>query len=288
MNLTDINEIRAVLERSGFRFSKSMGQNFLCAAWVPEDIADAAGLDRDTGVLEIGPGIGCLTRQLSERAGKVLSVELDKSLMPVLEQTLRGCENVQVLFGDIMKKDLAELAAAELGGFSRLCVCANLPYNITTPVLTRLIESGLFQSITVMVQLEVAQRICARENTDSYGAFTVFAQWHCSAKLLFEVPAGCFIPQPKVTSAVIRLDRRDVPLCAVEDERLMFAVVRAAFNQRRKTLVNALANNLGAGMDKLHIKEAIADCGFDENVRGERLSVQDFARLSDRLGKRKK
>ncbi len=283
MKLTDINEIKTLLARHGFRFSKSMGQNFLCASWVPEDIADSAGLDSDTGVLEIGPGIGCLTVQLAERAKKVLSVELDKSLQSVLAETLRDCSNVRVHYGDIMKQDIKALVAGEFADCSRLCVCANLPYNITSPVLTELVECACFESITVMIQREVARRICAKENTADYGAFTVLMQWHCRAEQLFDVPASCFIPPPKVTSTVIRLDKRETPLCEVKDEKLMFAIVRAAFNQRRKTLLNALSNGLGGRFDKGHIQHAIAECGFEESVRGERLSVQDFAALSDRL-----
>lgn len=283
MNLTDINEIKALLARHGFRFSKSLGQNFLCADWVPRRIADESGLDADTGVLEIGPGIGCLTRELSARAGKVAAVELDKSLAPVLSETLSGCENVSVTFGDVLRLDLGELARRELDGCARLCVCANLPYNITTPVLTLLTEGRRFESITVMIQREVARRICAREDTADYGAFTVLIQWRCRTRELFDVPAGCFIPAPKVTSTVLRLERRDAPPCPVADEALMFDVVRAAFNQRRKTLVNALSNGLGGRFDKSRIAAALDQCGLDGRVRGEALSIADFARLSDAL-----
>ena len=286
MELTDINVIKPLLERHGFRFSKSMGQNFLCAAWVPERIAEESGADRDTGVLEIGPGIGCLTRQLSARAGRVVSVELDRSLMPVLSETLAGCENVEVVFGDIMKKNIPELVGECFQGCKKLMVCANLPYNITSPVLTALIESGCFEAITVMIQREVARRICAQPGTADYGAFGIFVQWHCRAETLFDVPPSCFIPAPKVTSSVIRLTRRVTPPAAVGDEGLMLAVVRAAFNQRRKTLSNALSNGL-SGFDKQAVADAIAECGFDARVRGETLSISDFAALSDALGRRK-
>ena len=283
MNLTDINEIKSLLARHGFRFSKSLGQNFLCADWVPREIAESAGLDERTGVLEIGPGIGCLTRELSQRAGKVACVELDKALAPVLSETLSGCENVSVTFGDVLRLDIRELIDRELSGCGRLCVCANLPYNITTPVLTLLTEHGCFESVTVMIQREVARRICARENTADYGAFTVLMQWRCRVRELFDVPAGCFIPAPKVTSTVLRMERRDAPPCAVEDEKLMQRIVRAAFNQRRKTLANALANGLGGDFDKQSIAAALSACGMDERVRGEALSIEDFARLSDTL-----
>lgn len=283
MNLTDINEIKDLLSRHGFRFSKTLGQNFLCAAWVPERIAEECGAEETDGVLEIGPGIGCLTRELSQRAGRVVSVELDESLRTVLSETLRGCDNVQVVFGDIMKKDLPTLLDEELAGFERRRVCANLPYNITSPVLTKLIESRLFDSITVMIQREVAKRICAKENTADYGAFSVLVQWYCEAEELFDVPPGCFIPAPKVTSTVIRLKTRREPPCEVRDEALMFAVVRAAFNQRRKTLMNALSNGLGGRFDKSAIAAALAECGLDERVRGEVLSMEQFAALSDAL-----
>ena len=208
MNLTDYNEIRALLARHKFRFSKSMGQNFLTAAWVPEDIAASAGLDEKTGVLEVGPGVGCLTRELSQRAGKVVSVELDRSLQPILAETLTGCENVEVLFGDVLKQNLPALVKESFPGLTPV-VCANLPYNVTTPVLTKLIEAGCFERITVMIQREVARRICAGPGTADYGAFGLFVQWHCETELLFDVPPSCFVPQPKVTSSVIRLTRRE-------------------------------------------------------------------------------
>lgn len=280
MNLTNIEEVKRLLDRHGFRFSKSMGQNFLVAAWVPEDIAESAGLDENTGVLEIGPGIGCLTNELARRAGKVVSVELDKSLKNVLAETLAQHENVKIIYGDILKQDLGALVAEHFEGL-RPVVCANLPYNVTSPVLTKLISSGLFDSITVMVQREVARRMCAAPNTADYGAFSVFVQWHCEAELLFDVPAGCFIPQPKVTSSVIRLRRRTEPVAEVKDEARMFSVVRAAFNQRRKTLVNALSSQLG--LDKAKVEQCLTECGFDPKIRGEVLNLTDFCVISDKL-----
>lgn len=280
MNLTNIEEVKRLLDRHGFRFSKSMGQNFLVAAWVPEDIAESAGLDENTGVLEIGPGIGCLTNELARRAGKVVSVELDKSLKNVLAETLAQHENVKIIFGDILRQDLDALVAEHFEGL-RPVVCANLPYNVTSPVLTKLISSGLFESVTVMVQREVAKRMCAAPNTADYGAFSVFVQWHCEAELLFDVPAGCFIPQPKVTSSVIRLRRRTEPVAEVKDEARMFSVVRAAFNQRRKTLVNALSSQLG--LDKAKVEQCLTECGFDPKIRGEVLNLTDFCVISDKL-----
>lgn len=283
MELTDITEIRALLSRHGFSFSKGLGQNFLCDAAVPRRIAECSGADRDTAVLEIGPGIGCLTHELCLRAGKVVSVELDRRLYPVLGETLAQCDNFELVPGDIMKLDLRALVQERLSGFPRRIVCANLPYNITSPVLTALIDSGIFDGITVMIQREVARRICAREGTADYGAFTVFVQWRCTAQQLFDVPPHCFIPAPKVTSSVIRLDKRPVPPFAVRDESLMFAVVRAAFNQRRKTLVNAVSSAFSARFSKETVASALEQCALDARIRGEALSIADFARLSDVL-----
>jgi len=282
MKLTDINQIKALLARHGFRFSKSMGQNFLVADWVPEEIAAAARIDRDTGVLEIGPGIGCLTAKLSDRAGKVLSIELDKALKPILAETLEGRENVEILFGDVLRQDLPALVREHLSPL-RPVVCANLPYNVTSPVLTELIRAGCFEQITVMIQREVARRICAGAGSADYGAFGLFVQWYTEPALLFDVPPSCFIPQPKVTSTVIRLRRREAPPVQVRDEELLFRVIRAAFNQRRKTLVNALSSGIG-GLSKEQAERALANCGFDTKIRGEVLDIVGFAKISDEIG----
>ena len=279
MNLTDINEIRALLSRHGFRFSKSMGQNFLTAGWVPEDIAEGALLDENTGVLEVGPGVGCLTEQLSKRAGKVLCVELDKSLKPVLAETLAGCDNVEIIFGDVLKQNLPELVREHLGGL-RPVVCANLPYNVTGPVISKLLEIGCFDSVTVMIQREVARRICAKPGTGDYGAFTVFVNWFAQPELLFDVQPGCFIPQPKVTSSVIRLTRRSEPPAEVKSEAMFMRVVKAAFAQRRKTLLNALSAGFGE-MSKETVEKCLTDSGFDPKVRGEVLSIGEFAKIAD-------
>ena len=280
-NLTDLNTIKALLARHGFRFSKTLGQNFLCADWVPARIADAADLDGETGVLEVGPGIGCLTVQLAKRAKKVLCVELDRALQSVLAETLAGCDNVTVLFADVMKLDLRALASEHFADCARVAVCANLPYQITTPALTAFAKAGCFSRVTVMIQREVAQRICARENTAEYGAFTLLMQWHFDPELCFDVPPGCFIPAPKVTSSVVTMPRRPSPPVAVGDEKRMFAVIRAAFNQRRKTLCNAL--NAGLGLPKETVAAAIAAAGLPETVRGEALSMAQFAALSDAI-----
>ncbi len=279
MELTNINDIKTLLSRHGFRFSKSMGQNFLTAAWVPEDIADAAGLDGSTGVLEIGPGIGCLTEQLSMRAGKVVSVELDTALKPVLAETLAGRDNVEIVYGDILKLNIHELLDEKMPELRRV-VCANLPYNVTGPVISGLLKCGCFDSVTVMIQREVARRICARPGTGDYGAFTVFVNWYAQPSPLFDVSPDCFIPQPKVTSSVIRLDRRSTPPVEVRSEELFMRIVRAAFAQRRKTLLNALSAAFGE-LSKESIEKCLTDSGFDPKVRGEVLSIGEFAKIAD-------
>ena len=279
MRLTDINDIKRLLSRHGFRFSKSMGQNFLTAAWVPEDIAEAAEIDERTGVLEVGPGIGCLTEQLSMRAGRVLAVELDKALKPVLEETLSGRDNVEIIFDDVLKLELASLVDEKLAGM-RHVVCANLPYNVTSPLITAFLEAGCFDTVTVMIQREVARRICAKPATSDYGAFTVLVNWYAEPELLFDVQPHCFIPQPKVTSSVIRLRMRQTPPAEVKSRDMFFRVVRAAFGMRRKTLANALAAGFGE-FSKETVGKIIADCGFDPKIRGETLEIGDFAKIAD-------
>ncbi len=281
MDLCNINEIKALLARHGFRFSKSMGQNFLIADWVPQDIAAASGAGAGTGVLEVGPGIGPLTRQLAGRADKVVSVELDRSLLPILAETLADCPNAEVVPGDILKTDIPALAGEKFQGLTPIA-CANLPYNITTPAITALIEASCFASITVMIQREVAQRICARPGSRDYGAFSVYCQYYTAPELLFEVPPDCFIPAPKVTSAVVRMVPRPAP-AEVDDPDHFFRVVRAAFALRRKTLLNSLSADLGGQYTKETLSQAIAACGLPADVRGERLSIPQFAQLSRRL-----
>lgn len=281
MNLCDIREIKALLARHGFHFSKSMGQNFLISDWVPRDIADAAQLDKDCAVLEIGPGIGPLTQQLSRRAGRVAAVELDSSLLPILGETLADCPNVEIISGDVMKLDIAAVVTDKFFGFT-VKACANLPYNITTPVITKLLASGCFQSITVMIQREVARRICAAPGESDCGAFSLFCQYHARCELLFEVPPDCFLPAPKVTSAVVRLTPHKVPPVAGSQDAI-FAVVKAAFAQRRKTLLNALSAAYGSHFSKEQLRQVILECGLPETVRGERLSLEQFADLARRL-----
>ena len=285
MNLCDELTIRMLLERHGFHFSKAMGQNFLIEGWVPRDIADASGADERTGVLEIGPGIGPLTAQLVHRAAKVASVELDVRLYPVLRETMSGADNFTLIEGDAMKLDFSQVIQEHFAGL-RPILCANLPYNITTPILTKCVESRCFDSLTVLIQKEVAERICARAGTAEYGAFTVLMQYYTDPQLLFTVPPTCFLPAPKVTSTVLRCVRRKEPPVAVRDEAFFFRVIKGAFLLRRKTLSNSLSAAL-PGWDKAAIADAIAACGLPASVRGEALTLTEFAALTDALAERK-
>ena len=282
MDLCNINEIKGLLARHGFRFSKSMGQNFLIESWVPRDIAQASGAGPGTGVLEVGPGIGPLTRELARRADRVVSVELDRSLLPILEETLSDCPNARVCPGDILKTDIPALVGEQFQGLTPLA-CANLPYNITTPAITRLVEANCFAAITVMIQREVAKRICAAPGTADYGAFSVFCQYHTVPEYLFEVGPECFLPAPKVTSAVVRLVPRSEPVQTLAEGGQFFQVVKAAFAQRRKTLLNGLAAAFGSRLSKEDLRAALEGAGLDPGVRGERLGIEEFARLAANL-----
>ena len=282
MDLCDMRFVRPLLEAHGFHFTKARGQNFLTARWVPERIAREAEVDATQGVLEIGPGVGVLTRELAPAAGRVCCVELDRLLIPVLSETLGDLDNVTVIEGDALKLDLRELAEREFPGLTPV-VCANLPYNVTSPLLSAIIDAGCFQRVTVMVQREVARRLCAAPGTADYGAFTVYTQYHTEPRLLFDVPPDCFTPRPKVTSSVIALTPRREKQ-PVKDEALFFKTVKAAFLMRRKTLLNALASFFGDRLSKEALAGIIESCGFAPLVRGETLSIPDFARLSDALG----
>ncbi len=284
MDLCDCNQIKPLLARHGFHFSKSMGQNFLIDPAVPVRIARASQADEGTGVLEIGPGIGTLTAQLAKQAGRVVAIELDQTLLPVLAETLAEYPNVEIVSGDVGKLDLSALVREKFGDQAPV-VCANLPYNITTPVLTRLLESGLFRSITVMIQKEVAQRICATPGSSEYGAFTLLCQYYAQCELLFQVPKEAFLPAPKVTSAVVRMEVRAAPPVQVDSEELLFRTIRASFSQRRKKLLNGLSSSFRE-LDKDQLKAAIAACGLPETVRGETLGLDEFARLANALGQR--
>ena len=283
MNLCDINVIKPLLQKHGFHFSKSKGQNFLTQSWVPREIADGAGIDKTCGVLEVGPGIGPLTQALCENAEKVVSVEVDTSLAPVLAETMADADNFTLIFGDILKTDIPALVQEHFQGL-RPMACANLPYYITSPVLSALLESKCFESITVMVQMEVAQRICAQPGSKDYSAFSLFCQYYAQPEILFDVPPSCFIPQPKVTSAVITLPCRKAPPCPIADEKLFFRTVRASFAQRRKTLVNGLSSGFGT-LSKAQIIACLTAAGLPENVRGETLGIPEFARVAEEIGK---
>ena len=281
MDLCNINEIKALLERHGFHFSKAKGQNFLTDASVPRRIAEEAGIDESCGALEVGPGIGPLTQQLCLHAKKVVAVEVDRTLQPVLAETMAGNENLEVIFGDILKTDIQKLVSEEFAGL-RPMACANLPYYITTPVLAALLESRCFEAVTVMVQKEVAQRICSPAGKGDYGAFSVFCQYYAEPELLFDVPPHCFIPQPKVTSSVLKLTMRKSPVCEIKNEELFFRVVRASFAQRRKTLVNGLSAGFGE-FSKEQIAQILTDCGLAPTVRGETLDIPGFASIANRM-----
>ncbi len=285
INVCDIQVMKPLLAEYGFHFSKAKGQNFLIAPWVPESIAREAGVDRTVGVLEIGPGVGPLTQQLSLRAGKVCAVELDSRLKPILGVTLADCGNVELVWDDVLKLDLPKLVEEKLGGL-RPMACANLPYYITSPILTALLEAECFEAVTVMVQKEVAQRIAARPGTADYGAFTVFCQYYAQPELLFDVPPHCFLPQPKVTSAVVTLRVRSQRPWDIPNKELFFRVVRSSFAMRRKKLSNGLASGFPE-LGKGGAEEVLRTCGFPENVRGETLGIPEFAEIAREIQRRR-
>ena len=285
MNLCDLDTIRALLDRHGFHFSKSMGQNFLIDPEIPYNIAASSQADKNCGVLEIGPGIGPLTSELAQRAGKVVSIELDKSLLPVLKETMAPYPNVEIVPGDAMKLDLNALIEEKFQGL-RPIVCANLPYNITTPILEKFIQTPAIETMTVLIQKEVAQRLAAAQGDSDGGSFSLFLQYYMETEYLFDVPREKFLPAPKVTSAVLRCVRRKKPAVEVEDEAFFFKVMRGGFLLRRKTLTNSLSAAL-KGYDKETIQSAIEACGLRPDVRGERLTLQDFANLASHLASSK-
>lgn len=285
IQVCDIQVMKPLLAQHGFHFSKAKGQNFLIAPWVPESIAVESGVDKTAGVLEIGPGIGPLTQQLCLRAGKVCAVEVDTRLKPILELTVGEFSNLEILWKDVLKLDIPALVQEKFAGL-RPMACANLPYYITSPILSALLEAECFDSVTVMVQKEVAQRIAAAPGTADYSAFTVFCQYYAEPELLFDVPAHCFLPQPKVTSAVITLRTRKERPWDILDEEVFFRVVKASFAMRRKKLSNGLASGFPE-LGKSGAAEVIAAAGFDANVRGETLSILEFARIANEIIKRR-
>lgn len=279
MNLSDINTVRSLLQKNGFTFKKSLGQNFLINPDVCPAMADAA-CDKDTGVIEIGPGIGVLTAELSARAKRVIAIELDERLKKILPATLSDCENVEIIYGDVLKTDLKALIAEKFSDCKRVAVCANLPYYITSPIVMNLLESRLpINSITVMVQKEAAERLCAKVGTRQAGAVSVAVSYYAEPEILFGVDKDSFMPPPKVDSAVIQLHIRENPPVKVGSEEDFFRLVKACFAQRRKTLVNTVSGT--AGIDKESIKKALAKMGLSETVRGEKLTLEELAELSN-------
>lgn len=280
MNLYDYNTVNRILTAHGFTFSKALGQNFIIDADVCPEMAAQLSADDKTGVLEIGPGIGVLTKELCRTAGKVVTIELDKRLFPVLRETLEEFKNLEIVEGDALKLDLNALIREKFDSMNSVKVCANLPYYITSPVIMTLLESRLpIDEIVVMVQKEAAERLCAEIGSRDSGAVTVAVNYYAEAEMLFEVPKNCFYPAPKVDSAVMRLTLRKNPPVDVADEKHFFAIVKAAFAQRRKTAVNCLSGGLGIPKEKT--AEALQMLGIDERARAESFSMEDFARLSE-------
>ena len=284
VNVCDIQVMKPLLQEHGFRFSKAKGQNFLVAPWVPASIAEQSGVDENTGVLEIGPGIGPLTQQLCLRAGKVCAVEVDRRLEPILKLTVGEFDNLSIVWGDVLKLDVPALVQEQFGGL-RPAACANLPYYITTPILTALLEAECFDSVTVMVQKEVAQRIAAAPGTADYGAFSLFCQYYAQPELLFDVPPHCFLPQPQVTSAVVSLRVRKEKPWDIQNQSVFFRAVRSSFAMRRKKLSNGLASGFPE-LGKSGAAQVIAACGFPGDIRGETLGIPEFARLANEICRR--
>ncbi len=285
IDVCNIQVMKPLLEAHGFHFSKAKGQNFLIARWVPEEIARQSGVDQSVGVLEIGPGIGPLTQQLCLSAHKVCAVELDKRLEPILQKTVGEFENLQIIWDDVLKQDVKKLVQEQFPGL-RPMACANLPYYITSPILTALLEAECFEAVTVMVQKEVAQRIAAKPGTADYSAFTVFCQFYAEPEILFDVPAHCFLPQPKVTSAVVTLRTRKELPWDIHSKEIFFRTVRASFAMRRKKLSNGLASGFPE-LGKAGAEEVLRACGLGENVRGETLDIGQFAAIANEICRRR-
>ncbi|MFM1655439.1 16S rRNA (adenine(1518)-N(6)/adenine(1519)-N(6))-dimethyltransferase RsmA [Brevibacillus sp. B_LB10_24] len=278
---------RAILEEYGFSFKKSLGQNFLVDPNILHNIVEAAELSKEKAVIEVGPGIGALTEQLCRAAGRVLAIELDQRLLPILAQTLSPYENVEVIHGDVLQLDLKRLIAERLGGSGAISVVANLPYYVTSPILMKLLEEKLpLESIVVMIQKEVADRIAAKPGTKDYGSLSVAAQFYAVPEVEMIVPASVFIPKPNVDSAVLSLRIRKQPPVEVNDERLFFKVVRASFGQRRKTLLNNMITSLFGKERKLLAAEVLNAVGIDPGRRGETLAIEEFAAIANEISRR--
>lgn len=281
--LSNPQETIAVIQKHEFSFQKKFGQNFLIDGHVLDKIIAAADISKEDLVLEIGPGIGTLTQRLSEAAGKVVAVEIDRMLIPILRETLEDCGNVEIINDDILKVDIRALVQEKNDG-RPIKVVANLPYYITTPIVMGLLENRVpVKDITVMVQKEVAARMQAQPGSKDYGALSLAVRYYCEPYLAANVPPNCFMPRPKVGSAVIRLTVHEKPPTPVRNERLMFAIIRASFNQRRKTLMNGLNNAPGLHFSKETVAKALGEIGLSPDVRGEALTLAQFAELTDRL-----
>lgn len=280
-NLTDINYIKQLCARHGFTLSKNFGQNFIVNPGICPKIVEASGITSEYGVLEIGPGIGVLTKELALRAKKVVSIEIDERLPALLAESLAGFDNVKIISGDVLKTDLPKLIKEEFGDMP-VAVCANLPYYITSPIIMTLLEQRLpIKHITVMVQKEAAQRITAAPASREAGAISLAVSYYAKPKLLFTVSPGSFLPPPKVTSAVIKLEVNETPPVLPKDEKYMFKIIRAAFCQRRKTAVNGISSALG--ISKAQITAAMQECGINPMARPEQLTLEEFCALSDKL-----
>ncbi len=278
-DLSDINVIKDVMSRHGFSFSKALGQNFIVDSTVCPRIAEEGGCDENTGVIEIGAGVGVLTAELAKRAKKVVSIELDKRLLPVLSETLGEFDNVEIVNDDILKIDLKKLIEEKFAGM-RVVVCANLPYYITSPVIMLLLEGHFgIDSVTVMVQKEAGERLCAEVGSREAGAVTAAVSYYAEAQKLFNVSRGCFMPSPKVDSMVIKLTLRKEPLMVLSDEKKFFRLIKAAFGQRRKTAVNSISS--GMGIPKERVAQVLREAGFQTDVRAEKFSMEDFRRICE-------
>lgn len=281
-NLCDYKVVTKILSKHGFTFSKALGQNFLIDSEVCPSMADMLNADDETGVLEIGPGVGVLTKELCKVAGKVVAIELDERLYPVLDETLADYDNFTLVKGDVMKLDLHQLIKEHFSGYKEVKVCANLPYYITSPVIMMLLESELpISEIEVMVQQEAAERLTAPIGSRQAGAVSVAVKYYGDSELLLNVPRECFMPSPKVDSAVIKICLRDEQIYDVKDKKSFFTLVKASFAQRRKTLVNSISNTVG--VPKQRVVDALNELGLDANIRAEKLTMEDFVNLTDLL-----
>lgn len=282
MNLYDYNTVKRILSKHGFTFSKALGQNFLINPDVCPQMAESLCADKKTGVLEVGPGIGVLTKELCSVAGKVVSVELDKRLFPVLDETLAEFDNLEIINADVMKIDLKQLIEDKFCGCTSVKVCANLPYYITSPVIMTLLESRLpIDEIVVMVQKEAGERLCAEVGSRLAGAVTVAVNYYADSEILFDVGRDSFMPSPKVDSVVIRLKIRREQIFNIKDEKKLFTVVKCAFSQRRKTALNSISNTMGIAKDK--ISSVFNELGLDLTLRAEKLTMNDFINITDKL-----